>query len=170
MSDSNSNRPSVEWTQIVAERQIKEAMDRGDFDNLPGKGKPLNLDEDASIPVHQRMMMKVLKNAEALPDWISLEKDIDREYKIVTQIKTRAFRSYHYTKSLQNRRNILIKLRKGYKEQLGFVNTMILKYNMASPVSTQKIYRPFSILKEMEVLEAEIAVEIQHSLLEKVGI
>jgi hypothetical protein len=160
MSDSDSNHPSVEWTQIVAERQIKEAMDRGDFDNLPGKGKPLNLDEDAGIPVHQRMMMKVLKNAAALPDWISLEKDIDREYKAVTQIKARAFRSYHYTTSVANRRNILTKLRKDYKDQLGFVNTMVLKYNMASPVSAQKIYRPFSIPKEIEALELEIAAEI----------
>jgi hypothetical protein len=160
MSDSAATKPSVEWTQIVAERQIKEAIDRGDFDNLPGKGKPLNLDEDASIPVHQRMVMKILKNAEALPDWISLERDIDREYKVVTQIKTRAFKAYRYTQSQENRRNILTKLRKDYKEQLGFVNTMVLKYNMSSPVSTQKIYHPFSIPKEMEALELEIATEM----------
>jgi hypothetical protein len=154
------DEPRLEWTQIVAERQIKEAIDRGDFDNLPGKGKPLNLDEDASIPVHQRMMMKVLKNAEALPDWIGLEKDINREYNNVVNIKNRAFRAFRYTQSQVNRKNILTKLRKDYKEQLGFVNTMVLKYNMSSPVSTQKIYRPFSIPKEMEALEAEIALEV----------
>ena len=155
-----SDKPTFEWTQIVAERQIKEAMDRGDFDNLPGKGKPLNLDEDASIPLHQRMMMKILKNAEAVPDWIGLEKDIQREQEGVTKIKIRAFRAYKYTNSKQNRQNILTKLRKDYKEQLGFVNTLILKYNMSSPAGTQKIFAPFSVHKEMTKLEDEITQTI----------
>ncbi len=34
-----------EWGTI-AENQIREAMERGDFDNLPGKGKPLDLSGD----------------------------------------------------------------------------------------------------------------------------
>lgn len=32
---------SMEWS--MADRQIREAMERGDFDNLPGAGKPLDL-------------------------------------------------------------------------------------------------------------------------------
>lgn len=32
---------SMEWN--MANRQILEAMERGEFDNLPGSGKPLNL-------------------------------------------------------------------------------------------------------------------------------
>jgi hypothetical protein len=150
------DKATLEWTQIMAERQIKEAIDRGDFDNLPGKGQPLNLDEDAGIPVHQRMMMKILKNAEALPDWIGLGKEIERELVGVVSLKKRALRSYQYTVNAQNRLRILAKLRKEYKEQLGFVNTMILKYNMSSPTSTQKVFTPFSVPKEMAALEEEI--------------
>ena len=32
-----------EFSESLAERAIREAMERGDFDNLPGAGKPLDL-------------------------------------------------------------------------------------------------------------------------------
>lgn len=48
--------------QIVAEQRIREAMERGDFDDLPGKGRPLNLDEDANVPDELKMAYKLLKN------------------------------------------------------------------------------------------------------------
>jgi len=47
---------------VVAEMRIKEALDRGDFNNLPGAGQPLDLDDDASIPEDLRMAYKLLKN------------------------------------------------------------------------------------------------------------
>ncbi len=34
--------------QHYIEEQIQEAVARGEFDNLPGTGKPLNLEDDAS--------------------------------------------------------------------------------------------------------------------------
>lgn len=54
--------------------QIEEAMDRGDFDNLPGKGKPLDLEDDAHIPADLRMAYKVMKNSGVTPGEISLMK------------------------------------------------------------------------------------------------
>ena len=45
------------------EAAIREAMERGDFDNLPGKGKPLDLSDWENTPVHLRMSYSVLKNA-----------------------------------------------------------------------------------------------------------
>ena len=69
----------MDWMQIVAERKIQDAMDEGVFANLPGKGKPLRFDDDLSVPAHQRLAAKVLRNARALPEWIQTEKDIERE-------------------------------------------------------------------------------------------
>lgn len=51
----------------IAERQIEEAMNRGEFDDLPGKGKKLVFDDDALIPEDLRMAYKILKNAGYLP-------------------------------------------------------------------------------------------------------
>ena len=47
---------------IVAEQRIREALNRGDLDNLPGEGRPLALDDDASIPEELRMAYRLLKN------------------------------------------------------------------------------------------------------------
>ena len=61
----------------LAEARIAEAVQRGDFDNLPGAGRPLVLDDDSNIPETQRMAYRVLKNAGCLPPELQLRKDID---------------------------------------------------------------------------------------------
>lgn len=46
----------------VAEERIRAAAERGEFRNLPGAGKPLDLDADANIPPELRMAYTLLKN------------------------------------------------------------------------------------------------------------
>lgn len=42
---------------------VKEAMERGDFDDLPGKGKPVDLSAYFETPEDVRMAYSILKNA-----------------------------------------------------------------------------------------------------------
>jgi hypothetical protein len=56
---------------------IREAMARGEFDNLSGKGKPLNLDEYFNTPEEVRLAYSVLKNANYLPEEAVLLKEIN---------------------------------------------------------------------------------------------
>jgi len=51
----------------IAEERIAEAIRRGDFDNLPGAGKPLALDDDPLVPHEVRAMYRVVKNAGFVP-------------------------------------------------------------------------------------------------------
>ena len=37
------------FSHLIAERKIQEAILKGELDNLPGKGKPLQLDDDSGI-------------------------------------------------------------------------------------------------------------------------
>ena len=61
----------------IAERKIREAMARGELDNLAGKGKPLAMDEDLSgVPDELRMAYKILKNAGFVPPEVELRKEI----------------------------------------------------------------------------------------------
>ncbi len=60
----------------VAERKIREAMERGEFDRLEGKGRPLQFEDDSFIPPDLRMAYKVLKNAGFLPPELLAEKEI----------------------------------------------------------------------------------------------
>jgi len=55
---------------------IRDAMARGAFDNLPGAGKPQNLDSYFAAPEDLRMTWAVLRNAGYLPEEIKLLKDI----------------------------------------------------------------------------------------------
>lgn len=57
-----------------AERHIEEAQRCGDFDNLPGSGEPLVLDDDSHIPVQLRAAYRLLKNAGCLPPELELRK------------------------------------------------------------------------------------------------
>jgi hypothetical protein len=61
---------------------IREAMARGDFDNLPGAGKPLPLDDDPYTPDEMKQAYRIMKQNDLTPDWIAqgkaLEKEADR--------------------------------------------------------------------------------------------
>jgi len=59
-----------------AEERILEALEKGDFDNLPGRGKPLDLADDSNIPSDMRIAYKILKNAGYVPPEVQLQKEI----------------------------------------------------------------------------------------------
>ena len=60
----------------IAEDRIREAMERGDLDDLPGKGQPLALEDDSHIPEDLRLAYKILKNAGCVPPEVALRKEI----------------------------------------------------------------------------------------------
>lgn len=62
--------------QKIIEEKIKEAQERGEFDNLPGSGKPLDLEDESRIPEDLRLSHKVLKNANCLPPELELRNEI----------------------------------------------------------------------------------------------
>lgn len=62
----------------LAESRIQEAVDRGELDDLPGAGRPLQLDDDSLVPEDLRMAYRVLKNANYLPPELQTRKDIER--------------------------------------------------------------------------------------------
>jgi hypothetical protein len=60
----------------IAEKKIREAIDNGEFDDLPGKGKPLQLEDDRHLPQDIRLAHKILKNADCLPPELEIRKEI----------------------------------------------------------------------------------------------
>jgi hypothetical protein len=53
---------------FIAERVIQEAIARGELDDLPGAGRPLELDDDALVPEELRLAYRILKNAGYVPE------------------------------------------------------------------------------------------------------
>ncbi|MBW1768979.1 MAG: DUF1992 domain-containing protein [Deltaproteobacteria bacterium] len=60
----------------IVEQRIREAQENGEFDNLPGQGEPLNLEDDSHIPEDLRLAYKILKNADCLPPELEGKKEI----------------------------------------------------------------------------------------------
>jgi hypothetical protein len=62
--------------QRLIEIRIQEAITRGEFDDLPGKGKPLQLDNIAEVEEGMRLAFHILKNANIGPAWLEKQKDL----------------------------------------------------------------------------------------------
>ncbi|HSL44695.1 MAG TPA: DUF1992 domain-containing protein [Anaerolineales bacterium] len=60
----------------IVESIIKDAMERGEFDNLPGKGKPIDLTEYFETPEEVRLANSLLKNAGMTSREVDLLKEI----------------------------------------------------------------------------------------------
>lgn len=62
--------------EMLAERRICEAIERGELDALPGAGQPLVFDDEPLVSPELRMINRVLKNAGFTPREIVLRKEI----------------------------------------------------------------------------------------------
>jgi hypothetical protein len=63
--------------QKNVEEKIEEAIARGEFDNLPGRGKPLDLEAYFAAPEHLRMSYSILKSADVIPEEMELLRQIE---------------------------------------------------------------------------------------------
>ena len=89
-----------------AERHIEEALRDGAFDNLPGYGEPLKLEDDSHIPVQLRSGYRLLKNAGCLPPELEMRKEA-----IELRDLLRSVHEQHLDYQALNKRLILLELR-----------------------------------------------------------
>ncbi len=62
--------------QKIIENRIKEAQMNGEFDNLPGQGEPIIIEDDSHVPEDLRLAYKILKNADCIPPELQIKKEI----------------------------------------------------------------------------------------------
>lgn len=62
----------------LAESKIRAAIARGELDDLPGSGKPLQLEDLSRVPADLRMGYKLLRNAGCLPPELEARKEAAR--------------------------------------------------------------------------------------------
>ena len=61
----------------LVEEKIREAMANGEFDNLQGKGKPLDLEAYFATPEDVRIAHSLLKSSGFIPEEAQLFKEIE---------------------------------------------------------------------------------------------
>ena len=87
----------------IAEGRIREAMEQGVFENLPGAGKPLDLEEYFNTPEEMRVAYSILKNANCAPPEVELMKDVARLEQAIAETADSSAAA-HLTRTLAHRR------------------------------------------------------------------
>jgi len=67
---------SLPGLDTLVEARIAEAMANGEFDDLPGAGRPLDLDDDAGVTPELRVAHRILKNAGFVPAEVQSRREI----------------------------------------------------------------------------------------------
>ena len=80
---------SLEAWETWVEKLIVDAQERGDFDDLPGHGKPLQI-QDAPFAGGREVGYGILKNAGVAPYWVELEKQMRGAGARLDEIASRA--------------------------------------------------------------------------------
>ena len=125
------------------EEQIQEAVARGEFDNLPGTGKPLNLEDD-HLAGDKTSAYRLLKQNGYAPPEIELLKEIRRESERAEQqmnrlraqardLRTRRVPPFPGEKRAYN--ESVEKAASAYEEKLRALNRKILTFNLSVPAA-----------------------------------
>jgi hypothetical protein len=78
---------------------ILDAMRKGKFADLPGQGRPLQLDDEAYVPSHLRMAHKLLRDNDLAPDWIMQGRELEAARAALLTSLGRAAGQYCQTKA-----------------------------------------------------------------------
>lgn len=90
--DSHEKPQNVSETyRFAADKIIEEAMARGDFDNLPGQGKPLDLHETDAGRQGLWAVQRILQNSDFSPDWVADRHEIDSMVEAARQALRRSW-------------------------------------------------------------------------------
>lgn len=149
--DSTSGQPPAEkrsnarhkWADLIEER-LNEARDRGDFEHLEGKGKPLALDSNPYAG-DRALAYSLLKNNNIAPPEIERGKEIDNEIKRAEELLATLRRRQQALRPLAGQRDArqaynitrdATALR--YETMLREINSKILSLNIVAPAALHR--------------------------------
>jgi DnaJ family protein C protein 28 len=113
----------------LVEKKIREAMEKGEFDNLPGKGEPIDLSENPFEDPEMRTVHRLLRNAGFAPAFIEERKSIEAELEQGRKMLARARQLYNDESKLGEWERV----KKEFHELVGELNKRIKLYNLKAP-------------------------------------
>lgn len=140
-AESKKPRGPMEDSAAAA---IREAMERGEFDNLPGRGKPLRIAGDLADTA--TMGAKIRSNAGFSTPWDDLGREIDEGARRAVAEIERAHKRYRVALRAANLdaaasdsewRRALAR----FQKQLDVLNSKILKFNLLIPPQLPHLHR-----------------------------
>ena len=122
-----------DWTAGIADRKIQDAIDDGLFDNLPGRGEPLDLSVNPFEPPGLGAINRMLKHNRVLPPWLLMEHEIEASRALAHGVLARWEASEPGLRETRLYPALRARAREAYARHLKETNDMILKYNYSSP-------------------------------------
>ena len=118
-----------DWQGLV-EQRILDGMERGLFDNLPGMGQPLNLDEDRFVPDDLKMAFRMLRSTGLAPLWVDLNREIRADIARLERFREHIHARWSTISAIE-----LAHRRGEYIERITEINSKIVNYNIVAPSS-----------------------------------
>jgi len=113
--------------------QVEEAIRSIDFENLPGRGKPLNLEVNPFEDSAQWLANHILKENGFTPLWIEKRKEIESELNAARKTLQQAWTEHKGTSSQKTAQDGWEKAASAFKSQILRINQKILSYNLQVP-------------------------------------
>ncbi|KAF2289842.1 hypothetical protein GH714_038879 [Hevea brasiliensis] len=116
----------------VVEQRIWHSMEEGQFENLPGKGKPLNLSTNPHSDPAEDTLYRILSKNGCAPEWVELNKEIRSKVS-----EWRVALKKAWTNKCSGDHSKWIEKTVTLKMQMGDINDKIFRYNLIVPFGRQ---------------------------------
>jgi len=123
------------WESLI-DQKIREGMEQGEFDNLAGKGEPIDLSENPFEDPDWRMAHRMLRNAGFAPAWIEERKDIDAELAAARNQLSKVWTVLQNARGSQHESGARARWEKAlssFQQQVGELNRRISAWNLKAP-------------------------------------
>jgi DnaJ family protein C protein 28 len=136
--------------------QIRKAVNDGKFDDLPGKGKPLNLDENPHVDPDWRLAHHMLKSSGYTLPWIAARREIDALMEAARGALSRAWewrgRALAGGQPASQVEAEWGRAQQAFAEQVEKINQKIFDYNLQTPSEKFQLMK-LSAGKEIEAVK-----------------
>jgi DnaJ homolog subfamily C member 28 len=119
------------------EEQIRKAMEEGKFDDLSGRGKPLQLDENPYEDPDWRLANHILQTGGFKPPWLESRREIEGELEAARLNLLRAS-SWRRSALAGNQSPVFVeaewaRAQSMFREKISVLNKRIFDYNLQAP-------------------------------------
>ena len=136
-AESTFARREQERADLI-EQRIQEAMANGEFDNLPGRGKPLPINTNPYLDPSQELAFGLLQNNGLAPDWIERDKEIRQELEAARNRLRLIWQQYQANPAGQAAWQAAVA---HFEETLVKINRKIDNFNLIVPVASSQRFR-----------------------------
>jgi DnaJ family protein C protein 28 len=139
------------------EEQIRKAIEAGEFKDLPGKGKPLKLEDNPLADPEWRLANQVLRDGGYTLPWIEARQEIEASLE-KSRLELASAWEWRQTASLRNlsidqAHSEWSRAVEAFRQQVKDLNKLIQDYNLQTP-SDQFQRLPLNADREIEKFTA----------------